>query len=270
MVEKIIKVMIQKNCSRKTRLVTIGGGTLGDTGGLVASLFMRGIDWHYYPTTILSQVDSCIGGKVGVNHKLGKNLLGHFYHPKKVFIREEFLKTLPEKEVLSGLGEIYKYALLNPLSFDLEKVKIERQLIYLCLKEKVFWMEGDEFDKKGRREKLNIGHTLGHALEKSLNYDISHGEAVWWGLLFESTLGKEEKLNKNLLSYKPLKEKDVLLLKSEELREFIKVDKKGSFHFFDDKQNKIILTEKKFDDFWINFKKQIKEERNGQDNFNGN
>ncbi len=186
--------MLEAGVDRSWVLVALGGGVIGDLGGFLAGTFLRGIPWVGLPSTLLAQVDSCIGGKTGINHPRGKNLIGLFHHPKLVLCDVTLLETLPDREIISGLGEMIKYGLIRNAAFfewlehHLAKIlskdvsALETGII-TCLQEKAAFVEQDEFDDNGTREFLNFGHTLGHALEAATNYSyFRHGEAVLWGM----------------------------------------------------------------------------------------
>ena len=193
-VNKILNILLNKNFSREDCLIAIGGGITGDVSGFVASLFKRGIKFINVPTTLLSQVDSSIGGKTGINTKYGKNLIGSFYQPSLVISDIQFLKTLPKREIVCGYGEILKHSLianrnffnfLNNNSkkiFNLSSPFIEKAIYESCkIKKNV--VEKDE-KEKGIRKILNFGHTFAHAYEASLAYSkkLNHGEAVIIGM----------------------------------------------------------------------------------------
>ncbi|MBO5851548.1 MAG: 3-dehydroquinate synthase [Clostridia bacterium] len=179
---KLINCLAEKSFTRSDAILTFGGGVVGDLGAFVASTFMRGITLVAMPTTLLSMVDSSVGGKTAVNLKYGKNLLGTFYQPKAVYINTEYLKTLPEREMLSGYGEIIKYAFLDSRVTYLDVLQggLEN-LIYKCLQIKSEVVNKDE-KESGLRKILNLGHTLGHAIESLSSYSISHGECVVKGI----------------------------------------------------------------------------------------
>ena len=184
-------------------LVALGGGVVGDLTGFLAAIYKRGVPYIQIPTTLLAQVDSSIGGKVAVDLKWGKNLIGAFYQPKLVIAELEFLKTLPAKEIRNGLSEIVKYALIKGevLFSVLEKGAADilswdfrnwLSIINICQEVKISFVEKDEYDSKDIRIILNLGHTVGHALEASLNYkSISHGEGVAFGILAESIISQK-------------------------------------------------------------------------------
>jgi 3-dehydroquinate synthase/shikimate kinase/3-dehydroquinate synthase len=193
-VNKILNILLNKNFSKNDCLISIGGGITGDISGFAASLFKRGMKFVNVPTTLLSQVDSSIGGKTGVNTKYGKNLIGNFYQPNLVITDIQFLKTLPKREIICGYGEILKHSLianknfynfLNKNSkkiFNLSSPFIEKAILESCkIKRNV--VEKDE-KEKGLRKILNFGHTFAHAYEASLGYSkkLNHGEAVIFGM----------------------------------------------------------------------------------------
>ncbi|MBR1983239.1 MAG: 3-dehydroquinate synthase [Clostridia bacterium] len=180
--------LLEKLCSdgftRHDTIIAFGGGVVGDLSGFVASTYMRGIALIQVPTTILSAVDSSVGGKTAINLENGKNLVGAFYQPRAVYVNTEFLKTLPDKEIKSGFGEIIKYALLSKkVTLDLVKNGISEKLIYECLKIKRDIVSKDE-KESSLRALLNLGHTVGHAIESLSKYQISHGECVVKGLIY--------------------------------------------------------------------------------------
>ena len=193
-VNEILDILLNKNFSREDCVISIGGGITGDISGFAASLFKRGLKFINMPTTLLSQVDSSVGGKTGVNTKYGKNLIGSFYQPNLVISDIQFLKTLPKREVICGYGEILKHSLIanknfyNFLNKNSEKIFnltspfIEKAIHESC-KIKKSVVEKDE-KEKGLRKILNFGHTFAHAYEASLGYSkkLNHGEAVLLGM----------------------------------------------------------------------------------------
>ena len=192
---KILKILLNKNFSRQDCIITVGGGITGDVGGFVASLYKRGLQFINLPTTLLSQVDSSVGGKTGVNTKEGKNLIGSFYQPKIVISDTDFLKSLPKREVICGYGEVFKHSLILNKNFykylnknsrkilDLKSPFIEKAIYESC-KIKKNIVEKDE-KEKGLRKILNFGHTFAHAYEATLGYSkkLNHGEAVILGII---------------------------------------------------------------------------------------
>jgi len=183
---------------RDSLIIALGGGVTGDLAGFIAATYMRGIPFIQIPTTLLSQVDSSIGGKVGIDHPYGKNLLGAFYPPSKVYIDMEFLNTLPKEEILNGFAEIIKAAIIKDNEFfgylesnidriiNLENGYIDHAIIS-ALKVKANVVETDE-KESGQRKILNFGHTIGHAIEILSNFDISHGRAVGIGMAVETLI----------------------------------------------------------------------------------
>tara|TARA_B100000900_G_C20560322_1_gene708614 strand:+ start:500 stop:1627 length:1128 start_codon:yes stop_codon:yes gene_type:complete len=203
---KILQILLNKNFSRRDCLITIGGGITGDVGGFVASLYKRGINFVNLPTTLLSQVDSSIGGKTGVNTKEGKNLVGNFYQPKIVISDIDFLQSLPKREIVCGYGEIFKHSLILNRNFfryleinssKILKIKspyIEKAIFESC-KIKKNIVEKDE-KEIGLRKILNFGHTFAHAFEAAFGYSkkLNHGEAVILGIVTALKFGTENKL----------------------------------------------------------------------------
>jgi len=185
---KLLEVMLEHNFSRKDCVVAVGGGVVGDLAGFAASAYMRGIDFYNIPTTLLSQIDSSIGGKTAINFGGMKNIVGAFYQPKKVLIDPELLKTLPARQISNGLAEAVKMSLTSDKKlFELfEKEDIESNLekiIISSLNIKKSVVEQDE-KEQGLRKILNFGHTVGHGIESSENLtELYHGECVALGML---------------------------------------------------------------------------------------
>jgi 3-dehydroquinate synthase len=197
----IFKELLDFKLTRSELIITLGGGVIGDLGGFAASTFLRGVPFVQVPTTLLSQVDSSVGGKVAVDLEEGKNLVGSFYQPKAVIIDPNVLNTLSEKFFKDGMGEVIKYGCIKDKEFfymlkDLKNRaevmdKIE-DIVYNCCNIKRKVVEMDEKDL-GERMLLNFGHTLGHAIEKYYNFTgYSHGEAIAIGM-YNITLISEEK-----------------------------------------------------------------------------
>lgn len=186
--EMLLKKMLEFGFTRKDAVIAVGGGVCGDLAGFVAASFMRGVDFYNIPTTVLSQVDSSIGGKVAVNLGGIKNIVGAFYQPKAVLIDPETLKTLPERQISAGLAEAVKMA----LTFDkhlFERIEASKEPMAmiddiiagsLLIKKKV--VEEDE-KESGLRKVLNFGHTVGHAIESVAKGELYHGECVALGML---------------------------------------------------------------------------------------
>lgn len=189
--------LIAGRFDRGTTIVALGGGVVGDLAGFVAATYLRGVPWVQLPTTLLAQVDSSVGGKTGVNHPLGKNLIGAFHQPRFVLIDPKVLETLPQREFHAGLGEVVKYALIQDerlfsiLERELERLLAQDQdhdqelleeVIAACCRIKAEIVARDEREADLRRV-LNFGHTIGHALEAATDYrKLRHGEAVLWGM----------------------------------------------------------------------------------------
>ncbi|MGN1125692.1 MAG: 3-dehydroquinate synthase [Candidatus Gastranaerophilaceae bacterium] len=200
--EKIMQFSPRKNLN----LISIGGGITQDLTGFVASTLYRGVNWIFIPTTLLAQVDSCIGAKTSLNFKHYKNLVGTFYPPAEIHIYPEFLKTLTREDFYSGVGEMAKLHLMNGLDdtkifindlplIDKRDGKILLERTKNCLNIKKSYIEDDEFDT-GKRNMLNYGHCFGHAIESSTNFAISHGQAVVLGMI----LANKEAVKKNILT----------------------------------------------------------------------
>lgn len=182
-IQPIIQDLIDKKLKRDSRLVAIGGGITQDITCFIANNYMRGIDWHFIPTTLLAQADSCIGSKSSINFGDIKNLLGSYHPPRSIFISNEFLKTLDNKDIKSGIGEIIKLFLIAHKRIDSNLIKLDDLTYYInqALLIKKDFIEKDEFDK-GVRNLLNYGHCLGHAFESASNYYIPHGIAITMGM----------------------------------------------------------------------------------------
>lgn len=204
---------------RQVFIIALGGGVIGDLSGFIASIYKRGIPYINVPTTLLSQIDSSIGGKTAIDLKIAKNLVGTFYQPKAVIIDPGLLKTLPKRQVKSGMAEAVKYAIIKDkvlfyflrdnykkiLSLDKKALEfIEKR----CINIKAKIVEKDEKEKKGIRTILNFGHTIGHALESASGYNLySHGEAISIGMLCASDIA----LAMGLLKEKTWREIDGLI-----------------------------------------------------------
>jgi 3-dehydroquinate synthase len=197
-IEILLKTFTQNQFKSNTEVIIIGGGTLQDVAGFCCSIYSRGIKYKFIPTTLLSQCDSCVGGKTSINFNSIKNILGTFYPPTEILICDKFLQTLSEKDFKSGLGEVFKFKILqNKLNEDIFSKDNLNQLIRECLEYKISIIEIDEFDQ-GLRKLLNYGHTFGHALEITSNYKLSHGSAVILGILIVNDILKELNVETNL------------------------------------------------------------------------
>ena len=201
---KILSILFKNKIDRSSLLVAVGGGTVGDLAGFIASTALRGIKYILVPTTLLAQVDSSIGGKNGINSKFGKNLIGTFYHPEKVIIDISFLKTLPIRQIKSGYAEVVKHALINDKYFYYWLKKNykgifnlnTKKLIYaikksIKIKSKFISKDEKELLKSSlSRSMLNYGHTFGHALESMNKYNrtLTHGEAISIGMIISAKI----------------------------------------------------------------------------------
>lgn len=193
-VEALAEKLARMGADRKAVIIALGGGVVGDVGGLLASLYMRGVELVQVPTTVLAQVDASIGGKTGVNLLAGKNLVGTFYHPRVVLADPTVLKSLPDREFRAGLYEALKCGILGNvelfLRFEQNRARILKRdpgelewLITQSVKLKAEVVSADEREG-GLRRVLNLGHTIGHALEAETGYRrLLHGEAVAWGII---------------------------------------------------------------------------------------
>lgn len=195
----IFDALLGAHCERSTTLIALGGGVIGDMGGFAAACYQRGMPFIQVPTTLLSLVDSSVGGKTAINHPLGKNMIGAFYQPKLVLADISTLDTLPDRELKAGLAEVIKYGLIRDLEFfnwleaNLEKLLARDRdaLIYAVHRSctnKAEVVAADERET-GERALLNLGHTFGHAIETGLGYGVwLHGEAVAAGTLIATEL----------------------------------------------------------------------------------
>lgn len=183
----INKFLVEKNFNRGDAIIAFGGGVVGDLGGYVAASYLRGIDFVAVPTTLLSMIDSSVGGKNGINFMNLKNQIGSFYFPKYVHIDYSFLETLDERNINNGLAEIFKYSVLKDRElFDYLKSADEldyEKIIYKSLNIKLDFVRDDERDK-GKRQQLNLGHTIGHGIESLSNYQLNHGESIGIGTIY--------------------------------------------------------------------------------------
>lgn len=184
---KINQFLVENNFNRGDAIIAFGGGVVGDLGGYVAASYLRGIDFVAVPTTLLSMIDSSVGGKNGINFMNLKNQIGSFYFPKYVHIDYSFLETLDERNINNGLAEIFKYSVLKDRElFDYLKSADEldyEKIIYKSLNIKLDFVRDDERDK-GKRQKLNLGHTIGHGIESLSNYQLNHGESIGIGTIY--------------------------------------------------------------------------------------
>ena len=183
----LINQLLENKITRSATIIALGGGVVGDLVGFVSSIYLRGVDYIQIPTTLLSQIDSSVGGKVGVNTKTMKNAIGAFKQPKLVLIDPDTLSTLDQRQISSGISEMIKYALIasKPLFKELEENNILDNIehyIATCVSIKKDLVVQDEYDY-GLRQLLNYGHTIGHAIEQYSNYELLHGEAIAIGMV---------------------------------------------------------------------------------------
>jgi 3-dehydroquinate synthase len=225
-VEQLAEKMAAKGADRNAAVIAFGGGVVGDLSGLLASIYMRGIDFFQIPTTLLAQVDAAIGGKTGVNLRAGKNLLGTFHHPRAVIADPEVLSTLPDREYRAGLFEVIKSGIIRDKKlFEITEREREKlmardpdmlqRVIHDCARIKASVVEADEKESDLRRI-LNFGHTIGHALEADTGYrHFLHGEAVGWGMAAAAMIGTAvrktspdlaQRIVSSVLAYSPLPE----------------------------------------------------------------
>ena len=188
---EIIEILVEKKIRHNQRMVAIGGGIIQDITSFTASIYLRGIEWSFFPTTLLAQADSCIGGKTSINLGTLKNIVGNFNPPVKIYLDIDFLATLSKEDIKSGIGEILHFYYYSNSPYIKEIANTYDDLIInpksllkyinesLMIKKTV--IETDEFDKS-ERNKFNYGHTFGHAIETSSNYVIKHGQAVTVGM----------------------------------------------------------------------------------------
>ena len=221
---EICERMTDLSAKRNARLISFGGGIVQDVTGFVANILYRGIHWTFFPTTLLSACDSCIGGKTSLNYKKYKNLLGTFYPPDQINICTPFFETLSDRDFKSGLGEVVKFNLmqgmhgLENMENSIEDLlnrdnKTIAKFVKSSLSFKKDFIEEDEFDR-GRRIQLNFAHTFGHAFETMSNYEIPHGTAVAMGTIVANRIS----LSRGLL------EKQIVLRMEDVLWKIIHVD----------------------------------------------
>lgn len=197
----IYDALLENRCERNTTVIALGGGVIGDLAGYAAATFLRGVPFIQVPTTLLSQVDSSVGGKTGINHPLGKNMIGAFYQPQVVLADIDTLSTLPQRELSAGLAEVIKYGLIRDRAFfDWQEINMPQLLaletaamsyaIYRSCENKAEVVGRDERES-GERALLNLGHTFGHAIENAMGYGVwLHGEAVAAGTMLAADLSR--------------------------------------------------------------------------------
>ena len=240
--------MLENNFSRKSLVISLGGGVICDMGGYISATYMRGIEFIQVPTSLLAQVDASVGGKVAINHPKCKNMIGSFKNPYRVIIDVEFLKTLPKREFKSGMGELLKHSFLtkdkNYLEYienNVEKIKnldneVLENIVEQSIRIKKHYIDIDPFEK-GERAFLNLGHTYAHALESFFDYKaFTHGEAVAKGVIFDLELSLlRGKINneyleraKNIFKLFNI-DTDLIYLPSDKFISLMRKDKKNSF-----------------------------------------
>ena len=200
----IFDALLEQRCERKTTLIALGGGVIGDLTGFAAATYLRGVPFIQIPTTLLAQVDSSVGGKTGINHPLGKNLIGAFYQPRMVLTDSATLTTLPDRELRAGIAEVIKYGLIRDADFFMwleqniaglitRNADILNKAICRSCEIKAEIVAADERES-GVRALLNLGHTFGHAIENAMGYGVwLHGEAVAAGTIMAANLSKQLK-----------------------------------------------------------------------------
>jgi 3-dehydroquinate synthase len=192
--------LLKNRAGSDTVVITMGGGVTGDLAGFVAATYFRGVPLIHVPTSLIAQVDSSIGGKVGINHPQGKNLIGAFYQPRAVFTDTDFLKTLPQEEFINGMAEVIKYAVvLDDDLWKLIEMSVEKiltndpatilRIIERGIQSKIRVVEKD-VNETGYRSILNFGHTVGHAIEKLSDFKIKHGFAIASGMIVAARLSQ--------------------------------------------------------------------------------
>ena len=250
-IESILPVydfMLENNFSRKSLIISLGGGVICDMGGYISATYMRGIEFIQVPTSLLAQVDASVGGKVAINYPKCKNMIGSFKYPYRVIIDVEFLKTLPKREFKSGMGELLKHSFLTKdksyleyIENNVEKIKnldnkVLENIVEQSIRIKKHYVDIDPFEK-GERAFLNLGHTYAHALESFFDYKaFTHGEAVAKGVIFDLELSLlRGKINneylegaKNIFKLFEI-DTDLIYLPSDKFISLMRKDKKNSF-----------------------------------------
>ena len=251
-IESILPVydfMLENNFSRKSLVISLGGGVICDMGGYISTTYMRGIEFIQVPTSLLAQVDASVGGKVAINHPKCKNMIGNFKNPYRVIIDVEFLKTLPKREFKSGMGELLKHSFLTKnksyleyIENNVEKIKnldneVLENIVEQSIRIKKYYVDIDPFEK-GERVFLNLGHTYAHALESFFDYKAyTHGEAVSKGVIFDLELSllrgkidtKYLEKAKNIFKLFDI-DTDLIYLPSDKFISLMRKDKKNSFN----------------------------------------
>jgi 3-dehydroquinate synthase len=227
---RIVNLLLEKSIRKDACLIALGGGVTGDLVGFIASVYLRGVPYIQIPTTLLSQIDSSVGGKVAINTEKGKNVIGSIYPPQKVLIDPSTLETLSERQFSNGMGEMIKYGMIADKNF-FERIKSEdvhkniEYFVFHSLEIKKQFIEQDEFDN-GLRQSLNFGHTFGHAIESYYKYNkYLHGEAVAIGMVMVLSKAEVRKQLIEVLKKYNLPTDDNVHLG--ELKDYINRDKKN-------------------------------------------
>lgn len=242
---QIYDSLLRNRFDRNTTVIALGGGVVGDMAGFAAASYQRGVHLIQIPTTLLSQVDSSVGGKTGVNHALGKNMIGAFHQPKAVIADTDTLNTLPDRELSAGIAEIIKYGLINNADFFIwlqqnmqALLKRDKQALTYAInvscQSKADIVAADE-QESGKRALLNLGHTFGHAIENAMGYgEWLHGEAIGAGMCMAATMSNQlgwmsagdSKKTIDLIKQAKLPVKAPANMSSEQFMELMSVDKK--------------------------------------------
>lgn len=275
---KIVAFWKERKVHKNWKVVCIGGGIVQDVTTFASNIYLRNIDWYFFPTTLLSMCDSCIGGKCGINLGAYKNQLGVFYPPKRIYIATEFLKTLTDDDYINGWGELLKFSLTENISFydQLEKEgqyvpcdKID-EYIYMGLQVKKHIIEQDEFDSDLRRV-LNYGHTFGHALEAYTHNEIPHGKGVIWGIdvvnyiaYRQGVITQNDYMRVKKLIHAHFIKDEIVIKEPDELFQILFTDKKVKdntvFLAIPDHLGSLIIYPMKLDDKLLNLFTQYLEE----------
>jgi 3-dehydroquinate synthase len=239
-VSRLWRSFLENKLDRKSTVIALGGGVIGDMAGFAASTYMRGVNWVGIPTTLLSMVDASLGGKTGFDLPEGKNLIGSFHSPKLVLADPQLLQTLPEREIRSGMAEVVKHGIISDpelfalCSRGLDWVKLHlEEIVKRAMAVKIKIIEEDPYEK-GFRAALNLGHTIGHAVELVSKFELRHGEAIAIGMVIEAKYAERIGLAEKGLSTVILKVLNELrlpvqipkALSREEIIRAMRVDKK--------------------------------------------
>ena len=235
---EVVDFLLDSKFNKGNKLLVVGGGIIQDIGAFVGAAYKRGVDWTLFPSTLVSMCDSCIGGKTGINHKDSKNQLALFSSPHKVVICPEFIRTLHEEDIKSGLGEVLKLFAIGGDYFiqlyeeyvkggEVKQFEYYKSLILGALSIKKAVIECDEFEFDERRS-LNYGHTLGHALESLSEYRIPHGQAVALGMLLVNRINKTTNLSLDRLCLDLVGNIDLSTVDLQNLKSILLNDKKAT------------------------------------------